>query len=195
MKLLVEKLKNFQICYHKNINISVKNNQNLKSILKENTEKLMTMRKKLEKLKRMADQNEIKKKFENLNESEKIFIEKTLLINNQEKNLYKILLGNFVEKNEDEVTKKENTKNAMIQILKNILEKNKIDDLTKKSDIKSGITHLVRKYKINVEEINRFDEFILTRPSEEISNNYIYSSRIRFSCDKNSNRSISKISR
>lgn len=123
----------------------------------------MNIKKKTEKLIHINEHNKIKNQFSNLNESEKVYIAKTIEINKLEKNLYKTLLGNILEKNVAEKVKKEELKGALLAALKNCLGKKNFEEV-KKPEIKTAIAYLNEKYCLNF-EIPKFSYI-----DDEISN-------------------------
>jgi hypothetical protein len=168
LKDLFENLLNFQSLYYNNITDCVKNNQKLRSILKEYIEKTMNVKKKTEKLIQVNEHNKLKHKFSSLNDSEKVYIVKTIEINKLEKNLYKTLLGNILEKNKAEKAKKEQLKLALMAALKNSLAKKNFEEV-KKAEIKTAIAYLNEKYNLNfdIPKFSYIDDEISNRKSDK----------------------------
>lgn len=123
----------------------MKNNNHLKSIFKENVEKFNTTNKRFEKLKRMFEENKLKTHFDVIKDIDRKYAETTLLINNQEKNLFGNLLKDVVNENEDEVKKNEKTKNALLTCIRNNFKKINYDKIDSE-EVKEGIEYIKNKY-------------------------------------------------
>ena len=128
----------------------MRNNCELKSIFKENVEKFSGVKKRLEKLTRMTEENKLKNSFDFLKDVERKYAEATILINNQEKNLFGNLLKNVVNENEDEVKKNEKIKNALLVCIRNALKNVNLEEI-EDEETKEGIDFLTEKYKDSFE--------------------------------------------
>lgn len=118
--------------------------------MKEYIEKTMNIKKKTEKLIHNNEHNKVKNHFSNLNENEKEYISKTMEINKLEKNLYKNLLGNILEKNEAEKSKNDQLKLVLVTALKNSLSKKNFEEI-KNSEVKTAVSYLNEKYSLNID--------------------------------------------
>jgi len=107
----------------------------------------MTIKKKEEELNHINENNLIKANFNQLNLFEKSYASRAININELEKNLFKNLFVNILDKNEAEKIKKDETKDALINAIQNSLSKKKFEDI-EKTEIKNAILYINEKYNL-----------------------------------------------